>query len=63
MSKVAGIPTASMATSTPAPPVRSMTFCTALPSALLHVPRRAKGARDLQPVLVQMSIITISAGE
>ena len=62
MSNVAGMPTASMATSTPAPPVRSITFSTALPSALLMVcvaPNDAATSRRLS----SRSIITISAGE
>ena len=60
--KVAGMPTASMAVSTPRPPVSFMTCCAASPSALLTVavaPKRFATASRLS----SRSIMMISAGE
>ena len=62
MSKVAGIPTASMATSTPAPPVSASTFSTALPSVLLTALVPPKELATCSR-FSSRSIMTISAGE
>ena len=53
-SKVAGMPTASMAVSTPRLPVISMTVSTALPSALLIVVGGAEFLGHRQPVVVEI---------
>jgi hypothetical protein len=61
-SKVAGMPTASMAVSTPRLPVIFMTVSAALPSVLLMVavaPKRLATSRRLS----SRSIMMISAGE
>jgi len=61
-SKVAGMPTASMAVSTPRPPVIFKTVSWALPSVLLTVlvaPKRFATSRRL----ASRSIMMISAGE
>ena len=50
----AGIPTASMATSTPAPSVSAITFCTALPSPLFTIFVPPRDCAHLEPVLVQV---------
>ncbi len=62
MSNVAGMPTASIATSTPAPSVSAMTLCTAVPSLLLttFVAPRVSATWSR---LSSRSIIMISAGE
>ena len=62
MSKVAGIPTASIATSTPAPPVSAITLSTAFPSELstsLVAPNERATLRRFE----SRSTTMISAGE
>ena len=54
MTKVAGTPTASIAVSTPRPPVSFITASTALPSAALTVAVAPKRLRDLQAVVVEI---------
>ncbi len=53
-SKVAGTPTASMAVSTPLPPVSALTFADASPSALLIVWVAPKRASDLKAIVVKV---------
>ena len=53
-SKVAGMPTASMAVSTPCPPVIFMTVSTALPSALLQRGRGAETLRHFKAIVVEI---------
>ena len=52
--KVAGTPTASIAVSTPRPPVRFMTASAAAPSAALIDCRRAKTLGDVEAIIVEI---------
>ena len=54
MSKVAGMPTASIATSTPAPPVSSITSSTGLAVGAVDELRGAERPRHLEPVVVEV---------
>ena len=55
ISKVAGMPTASIAVSTPRSPVRFIAVSTALPSVLLMIDVAPKLLGDLEAIVVEIN--------